>query len=1185
MQVLKMELRGFKSFADKTTLTFDKGITAIVGPNGSGKSNISDAVRWVMGEQNVRQLRGQKADDIIFAGTEKRRPQGAAEVSLYFDNHDHSLDTEFTEVVVTRRLFRSGESEFYINKRPCRLKDIRLLFADTGIGQDSMAVIGQNRVDRILNSKPEERRIIFEEVAGISRYKGRKEEGLRKIAETERNLERIRDMMALLKERLEPMAKEAEKLKTFRHLDSERISYEGTLTLQELRNYERLVAKVENSRLTALQERDTFAAAIADKERQRQAVVKQMEAEGQELRQLDEKAQHAHADLDSLNSRSQACRQRQEELQRRAVELGQEKETLTATIQKQEGQIGSLEDQVSQKEKAWEAAKQGLALSENLFHEAEQKAIAAGETLQQVTAAQTKLRQDRLLCEHDIAELRRRLQENTAQGEEHKARIAQYETKRQDAQDAVRTTRDAVAQATKALEEQRRLTQAARQQLETAAKTMQTAAQTYSEARDKSAALQQRIRVLASMEEEHEGLGRAAKVVLEAKNQPWTSDICGVVGSLCTIPAPLTTAVDVALGGASRYIVTQTEQSAKGAIAYLKERRAGRTTFLPLNTIRPRRRTDEEERAVREAGSLGFANELIQFDAVYGAIFSSLLGKTILVENSAAGSRIAKAYGHRLRLVSLDGTIFNPGGSLTGGSVQRPESSVISRRALLEELKRQWQTAQEAVTAATAMGTEQRRIAQDLETQCKAYEEDLRQRELTHTQAVFQAEQADQTWRQLEEAGQEGARKQEEWQRLRADIQAELVRKEEQLTGLTQSPAQDTTSMEHARLAAQGEVERCRKAWTEQEVQVATLQEQVRHSKEQLAQYKAWQQTSKDDAARLAKQEQQLARETKETVLLLQKLTKTIAAKEEEVRQCDAAKDRFYEAKEANFAASKALDEAIADLREHVETWRQRLNTADVQLEKYTAEVRRSEERLALQGLTRQEAMERRRDGSLKELQEHVALLRQQITGLGSINPNAEVEYQGAVEKEQFYEGQCQDLLESRTKLSAIVTEIDAAMAAQFGKAFQEIRGHFQQIFSRLFGGGTAHIILTDTKDMLHSGVEIVIQPPGKKQQPLPLLSGGERALTVIALLLAFLAYHPAPFCLVDEVDAALDEANVERMARYLKNYSGHTQFIVITHRRKTMEAANTLQGVTMEEKGVSRLITVKVDDVLEKGR
>ena len=361
MQLLKMELRGFKSFADKTTLTFDKGITAIVGPNGSGKSNISDAVRWVMGEQNVRQLRGQKSEDIIFAGTQTRRPQGAAEVSLYFDNSDHALDTEFTEVVVTRRLFRSGDSEYYINRRPCRLKDIHILFADTGIGQDSMAVIGQNRVDRILNSKPEERRVIFEEVAGISRFKGRKADGLRKIAETERNLERIRDLMSVLEERLEPLQEQAETLQKFRCLDSERLAYEGTVTLQELRNSERLLAKAENSRMTAATEEEKAAQELAAAEGKRKALLEVMAADDEKLRRLDEEAMAVHNELDSLVHRREACRQRQAELAENESQAADDAAQLQQRQAAWQEQKETLQAQKDQKAAELAAAQKALA--------------------------------------------------------------------------------------------------------------------------------------------------------------------------------------------------------------------------------------------------------------------------------------------------------------------------------------------------------------------------------------------------------------------------------------------------------------------------------------------------------------------------------------------------------------------------------------------------------------------------------------------------------------------------------------------------------------------------------------------------------------------------------------------------------------------------------------------------------
>lgn len=418
MQLLKMELRGFKSFADKTILNFDKGITAIVGPNGSGKSNISDAVRWVMGEQNIRQLRGQRAEDIIFAGTQTRRPQGAAEVSLYFDNSDHALDTEFTEVVVTRRLFRSGDSEYYINRRPCRLKDIHILFADTGIGQDSMAVIGQNRVDRILNSKPEERRVIFEEVAGISRFKGRKAEGLRKIAETERNLERIGDLTSVLEEQLEPLQKQAETLKEFRTLDSERLAYEGTLTLQELRNSERLLAKAENGRQSAAAENQEASKALTDAEQRRKALMASMAAEEEKLRRLDEEAMAVHNELDSLTHRQEACIQRKAELAEQQAADEKDEGQLQERQTSWEAKEKELRQQKEQKETELAAAQKALALTETLVTQAEDKAKQAADALKKRLDANSSRSRDAFMLRRDRDDLRRRLEENADACEE-----------------------------------------------------------------------------------------------------------------------------------------------------------------------------------------------------------------------------------------------------------------------------------------------------------------------------------------------------------------------------------------------------------------------------------------------------------------------------------------------------------------------------------------------------------------------------------------------------------------------------------------------------------------------------------------------------------------------------------------------------------------------------------------------
>lgn len=1183
MQLLKMELRGFKSFADKTVLTFDKGITAIVGPNGSGKSNISDAVRWVMGEQNIRQLRGQKSEDIIFAGTEKRRPAGAAEVSLYFDNTDHSLDIDFTEVVVTRRLFRSGDSEFYINKRPCRLKDIHTLFSDTGIGQDSMAVIGQNRVDRILNSKPEERRVIFEEVAGISRYKGRKAEGLRKIAETDHNLERVGDLMTMLEERLEPLEKESEKLKRFRSLDGERISYEGTLTLQELRNSERLLSKAENNRAGAVSEQMTAAKALSEAEEKRKALVAVMEREGEDLRRFDEASVNAHNELDSLKNRSDAFTQRHTTLKESLLELEEEEQRLTKKDDLLHQQRQELQSQLEGKKTELMAAQKGLALTKELFGQAEEKARDAAQDLEHKMAVQSEHKQNLFMVQRDIEDLQRRLTENGTKCNETASALTAQKEAAAAMETEMQQLETDLAAARQQEEEAARVSSQAEGELDKARTSLQETEEAYRRLQSTAASLKQRIRVLESMEQEHEGIGRAGKVVLDA-HEPWRSAICGIVGELCHVPKEYGTALDIALGAAARYIVADTEKAAKQGISYLKNRKAGRTTFLPIDTIRTRNHSRDEEAAVKEEGIIGFANELLQYDSKYAGIFSSLLGKTLIADTMDKASRIAGKYGHRLRIVCLDGTQFNAGGSLTGGSMKAQEGSFINRRVLLEQLKEENEKTSKDLEELARQGRELRSHVERAQIAVGTAHEQQQQANLIKQQNELKTAAARTAWQQACDEVKKLDETAQALQHLRADIQAALVDKEEQLTSLEENQPEDTRILEEARTAAQTEAEQCRQTLTEREVAAATLSEQVHHIEEQLSQQNEWKQQAEDDQKRLTERRTTLMNQQAEAIALLEELKKNIAVKEKEVQDKDKAKEDFYQTREGNFRRSKELDEALQDLRQREQDWSQRIHAADVQLEKYHGEISHYEERLAMQGLTRQEAMERRRDGSLKELNETVTSLKSQIEALGQINPNADEEYMAAVQQQKFYQQQCSDLEESRTKLVGVVAEIDKAMSEQFGQAFQEIAVHFQRVFSRLFGGGNARITLSDMTDVLNSGVDIYIQPPGKKAQQLTLLSGGERALTVIALLLAFLAYHPAPFCLVDEVDAALDEANVERMARYLKNYSGDTQFIVITHRRKSMEAANTLQGVTMEEKGVSRLLTVKVDELIEKG-
>ena len=955
------------------------------------------------------------------------------------------------------------------------------------------------------------------------------------------------------------------------------------MTLQELRNSERLLAKAENGRMTAEAEEQKAARELAAAEGKRKALLDAMAADDEKLRHLDEQAMVVHNELDSLVHRREACRQRQAELAENEAQAGADAEQLQQRQNAWQEQKEALQAQKAQKAAELEAARQALALTQTLFGQAEAKAEAAAKALQERVDANSKRSRDAFMLRRDSEDLRRRLEENDAacqqslqQWEEKKKALKEAEARHQEAGTQQKDWQEKAA----VFEEQ---ALSLRHDARAKGQRLKQGEEEYRRLRGDIDAAAQRMRVLQSMEQEHEGLGRAVKVVLTA-SQPWRSRLCGAVGELCQIPSKFAVAIDVALGGAVRYVVAEDETSAKRAISYLKEKKAGRTTFLPLDILRGRTRTADEERAAGEPGMLGFASDVISYEPKYEKVFSSLLGKTLLADTMDTGSAVARKYGHRLRIVCLDGTQFNAGGSLTGGSTRNQEGSLISRRALMQELQETCRFGQQRLEALLAEGKDLRQQAEGAERDLAQAEEGLRQARQAADQARWQAGQEEKALADIRQTLAAFDERVEKLEKDRADMQARLVDKEAALSAMETGPAADVQQWQDACDAARAEAAQCRQTLTERQIAVAKLTEQVRHGDDQLRQHDTWQQELTAQEQALSQRRQDVVRRQEEAARLLTELSKNITVKEADTVRCDQAKEAFYRTRNESLKKSQALDGVVADLRRRHQEWQQRCHAAEVQLEKYKGDISHHEERLAMQGLSRQEAMERRRQGSLKELHDKVASLKAQITALGTINPAAEDEYKTALEKRDFYVRQCDDLKESREKLRTVVAEIDAAMAEQFAKAFKEIGVHFQDIFSRLFGGGTAHLALTDKEHILEAGVEIYIRPPGKKQQSLTLLSGGERALTVIALLLAFLAYHPAPFCLVDEVDAALDEANVERMARYLKNYSGATQFIVITHRRKTMEAANTLLGVTMEEKGVSRLLTVKVDELLKEG-
>ncbi|MFC2430650.1 MAG: chromosome segregation protein SMC, partial [Anaeroglobus sp.] len=916
----------------------------------------------------------------------------------------------------------------------------------------------------------------------------------------------------------------------------------------------------------------------------RQRIMASIEAEGARMQALNEAAGAAKSEADRLRERLERYDLQVEDNRRIIETVKSDLQDISIRKKKVSARISELISRLESGRAEEKAAVQSVTLTEKLMLEAMTQAEAIQESLRSEEKA-VQLRKEKQYALHrDVEDFKRRLAENIERSGELKERIERVEERKKELERHHLDLEAEIGQVRineKSLQDKLRT---ASEELESLKKSLDETAKQEGVLKSECDALRQKLHLLEGLERDGEGLGRAVKTVLQSK-EPWSSSVCGIAGNLCRIPEEYMTAIDTALGGASRHIVVTSEKAAKEAVTFLKRIKAGRATFLPVDTVRSRHLGKDEEAALAEEGIIGTAKSLVSYDAVYESVFSSLLEKTLIAESVDRASEVARKYRNCIRIVCLDGTVFNVGGSLTGGSSARAMSSVTGRKQVIEKTAcdlRKKEDALQNISAEVATAT---RIFNERSTAATLLTRKFNETTEVLRRCEWQLQKSAADYEQIKDEIRNEAAGEQRLNEVRSEIQNLLVKAQERLSAYEEK--ENTSIIEDLKqqvLKARENTDYIGTSLTERRIEAAKLTELIAHLQES-------RQEQIGRLEELGAQEKGLSRKLDEVKEQIESLSRQrrvdetlLVEKEKAVIAKEADKNAFYQARETNFSKGQAADEELKLLREEKEHYRQQISRADIQIEKYGSESSRCTEKLTDQGLTREEAEARKQEGSLRELQETVRSLKSRIAELGTVNPNADEEYREVAAKAELYEQQSRDLAESQGKLEAIVAEIDKAMSMQFEQAFNEIGGYFQQIFSRLFGGGTAKILLNDTHNILTSGIDFLIQPPGKKAQSLTLLSGGERALTVIALLLAFLAYRPAPFCLVDEVDAALDEANVDRMARYLKNYSGDTQFIVITHRRKSMEAANTLQGVTMEEKGVSKLITVQVDEFIEKG-
>ena len=1181
MQLLRLELKGFKSFADKTIVKFSPGMTAVIGPNGSGKSNITDAMKWVLGESNVRNLRGQKAEDIIFSGTEKRKPMSAAEVTLVFDNSDQQLDIDMAEVAITRRIYRTGESEFLINKRSCRLKDIHLLLADTGLGRDSMAIIGQNRIDAILNSKPEERRLIFEDVAGISRFKINKEDALRRIASTDRNMERVRDVMATIEEQLGPLSEKAEKTKKYMTLSRAKRDYDGALGFHNYKTSDRLLTRFENDNIAFKDEEIELQTELSKLEARRHELQSSSSKEQEQLKlweaqytekQRDEERLSGHLRL--LEEQLKTARRELDETSMRISELeatqkGEEQQLriLNQLIQDESAQLVEKESNLEELEASYkkavedvrsEQAKfQSLQSNREAFEKRQLEVVSAIETakasIRSLEARKGESKNQCAILESEIAQVDSELQvarsEFEALGQKFNALSAQRQALVDDAKDAVM----------KAREERKEL-----QKLRT------------QEQRAKG-----RLELLAQWEEQHEGYLEGTKNILNGKGS-WREQITGAVGDLFTVEEKYTTAIETALGGSVNHVVTTTARAAAEGVNYLKSIQGGRVTFLPMDSVKGK---PYDTPALHESCVLGTAVDCISFDNKYAHIFQYLLGRTLVVSSMDDAIGLQKKYNQQLRIVTLTGEQFQPGGSLTGGATKRKRASVLSRKEEAASLEQELVQIEEQIRSLIANLESLEKRVEETEKDQATLDESYQHTNLLYVASETKVQniqnQLDRKKRVLHE---------EEQRLVQIDIDlatttANLKDQETALASLQEDHGMDgNQGALMGRLTVLQKVQQeAYEAFTEARLTCDTLRHTIQERESQREQRN---QSISSIIERLTPLRNLLVSTTQryeEDIPLSQEVAEQeLTSATAEVERLRALRDEAYDKTSTGREEMESILSEQDRLNQRYKVVQGRLVDMEGKITRHRMDCERFVEELQELGFTLEDAQVLRIEGSVSDWKDEQARLMAEIAELGPVNPNAVEEYEETKERYDFLTTQLADLDTAKAQLQAVIAEMDKAMSTQLYDVLDVVGRRFQEVFSQLFGGGTAQIVLTDPDNILTGGIDFYIQPPGKKRQQLTLLSGGERALTVIALLFSFLDYRPAPFCVLDEVDAALDEANVERFSSYLNRINKETQFIVVSHRKKTMEAAEVLQGVTMVERGVSRLLTVAFEDVKE---
>ena len=1183
MYLKRLELQGFKSFADKTVLEFMPGITSVIGPNGSGKSNISDSIRWVLGEQSMKSLRGSKSLDIIFAGTQNRKSLGFAEASLIFDNSDGELPIEYTEVTVTRKIYRSGETGYFINKVPCRLKDVLELFMDTGIGKDGYSIIGQGKIDEILSNKSEDRRHIFEEAAGIVKYRARKEESEKKLERTKLNLLRINDIIAEIETNIEPLKAQSEKAKKYLNLREELKDIEIGLFIYNINKYKKEleeIVKDEETYTNQCNEEKEKLNKIKDlKEELKQEIdnitnqIEKMSNIGfesrKEIEMLNsdinvantrisnnkENKERFEKEIEELKERQKDLKEELKQKEERKDNLKQNKEKFEKELKEKEKELAEITKTLSDKELKIEEYKKKVDINDERKYEL-QSDVHTGE----INYENDKKRQ--LQIKNEIASYISELDSTRLQKDEISKGFYDIDSKRNKVLKELEVINKNKEEADKKI------------------KNYESSKNLYqSEYRVKES----KLKFLIETEKEKEGYIKSVKSLLkDCENiKELGKGMHGVLANIIEVPEEYQIAIEMCLGAALQNIVTETEEDAKKLVNHLRKNNLGRASFLPITSVKGRK---IDKIKGKEKGLIGIASDLIKYNKKYEQIIVNLLGRTVIVDNMDTAIKVAKQNNYSFRIITIEGDVINSSGAITGGSVQKKTVNILGREREIEKLKKDIKNIKLKIEKIEKEEKEYKNSIENILEEAISYEKELQDIEIVYAIEKQKVLSIDENISKVEGKISKLKKEQEKLEQHKNEILKSKDKFEKEISNINEESDKLTkiiTEFATTNKDNQKYVDDLNFDITNLKISVSSFDESEASLEEIKERIELELKTSDKNIENKVKQISQILHDNNELEKSIVEIKEHIQTIKQEVKNSGS---RIEELKKERIDKNNILEKQEKEIINKfnlIEDLKAQIIRIDVKKTKIEESINNiinqmwDEYELTPNNL----GEEYKKPNNVAQTQKRVNSLRKEIKELGSVNVDSIEEYKNLSERYAFMCDQRLDLENTMSKLRKVISDMTQTMKEQFKKQFEIINKNFQEVFQELFGGGKASLKLADEENILECGIDITVQPPGKKLQNMMLLSGGEKAFTAIALLFAILKINPAPFCVLDEIEAALDDVNVYRFAEYLKKFSKNTQFLVITHRKGTMEVADTVYGITMEENGISKLLSMKLKE------